>query len=206
MGLIVNDSYTMRVPRARDTRAPGASELGTRLGVLKRHAGIYGTRPKNMWRTKMYGATVKESFHQAAMGMQLFIPVMAYSASKQAPGEKLSSFSAEMAGIGTHGLMSAGMGAVLSMLPGASMLPPGARAFAAVMLSSMPNLAITEGLNRGLNLMSSTERRIKRLEMGGGYEDSETSVAMRMAAVQAMNSAQGASRRYLGNEATFFHG
>lgn len=85
------------------------------------------------------------------------------------------------------------------------MIPLGGRATIAAFVAALPNIAVIDKMQRGLSLLSSSDRRIQRLEMGGDFQDSETAAALRMAAVRDMSSAMGMRRRYLGAEALYFH-
>lgn len=149
--------------------------------------------------------TAATTLRWSLMGNQIVLPLNAYLASKAAPGEALSVFTAETLGFGTHAVLSVATSSLLHIIPGFSMIPLGGRATIAAFVAALPNIAVIDKMQRGLSLLSSSDRRIQRLEMGGDFQDSETAAALRMAAVRDMSSAMGMRRRYLGAEALYFH-
>ena len=66
-----------------------------------------------------------------------------------------------------------------------------------------PSFGIAHFVTRQVRKFANVDYRIRRLEMGGDYEDSATAAMARFSAVRDMSSALGASRRFLGREALY---
>lgn len=60
-------------------------------------------------------------------------------------------------------------------------------------------------LIRKVRCFTDLHKRIRHLEMGGSYQDSESSQRQRFLAIQDMNSSMIPGRRYLGQEALLMH-
>ena len=135
---------------------------------------------------------------------RMLIPLVGFSAAKAQRGEKLATMAS-----GTATLLAMPSTAWIAS-KGIAMVAGGPVGFAAnligvVLLTSKPNEMIRHSIYRGMRYLQSFDRRVRRLEMGGRYTDSETNQALRMSGVQEMSAALGASRRYLGNEAALMH-
>ena len=66
-----------------------------------------------------------------------------------------------------------------------------------------PSFGIAHFVTRQVRKFANLDYQIRRLEMGGDYEDSATAAMARFSAVRDMSSALGASRRFLGREALY---
>lgn len=161
----------------------------------------YSLRYADSWKS------ITKSAPEAVSGMGMFMPVFAYMASKEAPGERLASFAPEVIGVGTAFLMTPAVTMAMHMIPGFGMLPPGVRSFAGVMTEQfVVNNQVTERLGRVIRQANQYTKRTRSFEMGSSFQDSRNAASMRLAAMQDMSAAFGASRRYLGNEARLLHG
>lgn len=159
-------------------------------------------RHKNTWRAA--GRSMRDS----AMGNSIFLPVFAYLASKEEPGEKLAGFAPEMIGIGANTLLSPAVTLCMSaFIPGFSALPVGARSMIGMLTSAFVlNAPITEKMGLMIRRATKATYQKRSLEMGGNFRDSASAANQRAAALQEMSSAFGSSRRYLGREALLLHG
>jgi hypothetical protein len=195
MAFFVGDEYAYKILGKKTTR----KEFLT---------GFKGPKwaARGAWEGTLFKGSLKESLHWSVFGNQIMLPLVAYSASKAQRGEMLATFGSEVIGWGTHGVLSLATTAALHLVPGFGMLPVGARAAIGSIAAGIVNTRVTERIHKGFTLLNSAERRIQRLEFGGDCQDTETASAMRMAAVRDMNSTMGARRRFLGNEALYFHG
>lgn len=81
---------------------------------------------------------------------------------------------------------------------------PGSRA-ASMILTSYGALGLGTFAARAVRSFSSLDREVRRIRQGGDYQDTASAQALRSAAVRDMSSAFGASRRFLGREATYLH-
>lgn len=147
-----------------------------------------------------------KSAGESVAGMGMFMPLFAYMAAKEPPGAKLASFGSEVAGLPLSYIVTPGITAAMSLIPGFSMLPIGARSMISVLATQfLITQPITQKINAGIRMANQYTNRKRSLEMGGGFRDSYTASESRMAAVTDMSSSFGARRRYLGNEARLLH-
>lgn len=88
-------------------------------------------------------------------------------------------------------------------------LIPGIGPFAAVIigstLASYGELRIGSAMIKNVRYFTDANKRIRHLEMGGSYQDSETAQRQRFIAIQDMNASLIPGRRYLGQEALLMH-
>jgi len=56
---------------------------------------------------------------------------------------------------------------------------------------------------RSVRFMSNLDQNVRRIRMGGDYQDTATAQALRMAAARDMSSSFGSARRFLGREANY---
>jgi len=149
---------------------------------------------------------ITKSAPESVMGMGMFLPVFAYMASKEQPGERLASFAPEAIGIGTGFLVTPFVTAACCAIPGFSMLPIGVRSFVGMTVAQMAvNQPITQKLGAFIRQAGQYSNRKRGLEMGNGFRDSQNAAAGRIAAMQEMSGSFGSARRMLGNEARLLH-
>ena len=146
-----------------------------------------------------------QAFHMTAKGNLIGVPFIALSVASANRGEKLTTAVSEFAGVVTYPVTSFVVTAALSLIPGGRMFSPGIRAFVGTLVAALPNTALTEGLNRGFNKLSKTDQRVRRLAMGGSYQDSANASSQREVAIRDMTMAFRPGRQLLGQEAMLFH-
>jgi len=129
------------------------------------------------------------------------VPQIAFSSLHMQRGEVLPTFAGNSLGIASYPVLSA----VITPLA-RFMLPVGTTAAAPVVGALLAvNAAYRVGLltRQTVKYMQQFGYKLRHIEMGGDYKDTETALALRMRAVSEMNSAMSYSRRWLGNEANF---
>jgi hypothetical protein len=129
------------------------------------------------------------------------VPQIAFSSLHVQRGEVLPTFAGNSVGIASYPMLSAGISSLARF-----MLPVGATAAAPVVGSILAvNAAYRVGLltRQTVKYVQKWGYRLRHIEMGGDYQDTETALALRMRSVNEMSSALSYSRRWLGNEASF---
>lgn len=131
-----------------------------------------------------------------------FFPLLAFQAGKAGTGGFVSTMvggSATLAaGVPIAGFASAG----LSLIPG---IGPFAAAVAGTMLVGYGEYRVGKSLIKATRYFTDTAKRIRHLEMGGSYADSELAQRQRYFAIHDMNATMIPGRRYLGQEALLMH-
>ena len=102
------------------------------------------------------------------------------------------------AGIPFAGFASAG----LCLIPGVG---PMAAAIVGSVLADYAEFRFGSYAAKTVRLFTDTNKRIRHLEMGGAYVDTESAQRQRFIAIQDMNAAMIPGRRYLGQEALLMH-
>jgi len=164
---------------------PGQVAFRTAASNLSSRAGIWGAM-------RLAGMS----------GLMLGLPFAAADAARQKPGERLPTLAGRTMALTTFPVMSAAFATGLMLVPG---IGPVAAAVLAPLAALYPNAMFGRSLARGFREMSQFSRNVRRLEMGGDYQDTLSAQASRMSAIQEMNATMAASRRFLGQEALFYH-
>jgi hypothetical protein len=68
-----------------------------------------------------------------------------------------------------------------------------------------PAIGLGNFATRAVRYMANYGYHMRRIEMGGDYEDSATAAALRFAALRDMSAAHGIARSYLGREALYLN-
>jgi len=131
------------------------------------------------------------AWDMTAKGNLIAVPLIAFSVANTAPGERLATLAGETASLATTIPMAMALAALLPSVP--VLVTTAAAGFASTWFA--------EHVNRAFSRLSKTERRVKRLEMGGNYQDTETAAQFRMSAAMDMSSAFQGRRTWLGREA-----
>lgn len=127
----------------------------------------------------------------------------ASNVAKAPRGGMLAAASGTISGMITHPLLTGAIAGIIgTIVPG---LPVVTVALAASAIALYPAGWTVDTVTRGYRKFTAEATRLRRLEMGGHYKDTETAMALRQFAIQQMSSAQIQSRRYLGQEALMFH-
>lgn len=126
-------------------------------------------------------------------GLALAAPLVLYSASRAARGEKLADASANsLSYIGVPALTT-----VLGAMTGNPLL--------GLAFGFLPAWGLDRRLNRAFRTFSALDRQVHRLECGGAYRDTLANFSLRRRALSDMSGAMANSRRHLGNEALLLH-
>jgi hypothetical protein len=151
------------------------------------------TRPsKAFWRGVDWGAG----------GNMLGLPFIAYEVGTAQRGEMLPTAAGRTMGLMTYPALSGVIAFGLAMIPGVNVATAG---IAAGLMAMYPNGVLEDGMSRGIRAITDTAKQIRHIEMGGSYQDSQSAEQQRMRALQEMGGAMQTSRRWLGQEAVFFH-
>jgi len=129
------------------------------------------------------------------------VPQIAFSAAHMHQGEVLPTVAALSVGIASYPGLSAIISPALRlMLPGFGVA---ASTLAASMMAVLPAYGIGKLTQSSVRYLNRFGYRLRHIEMGGDYQDTDTAYALRMRSVSEMSSAMSYSRRWLGNEALF---
>lgn len=162
------------------------------LSVWGRRAALARTpASRGFWKGLQFGAE----------GAMVGLPLIALEAGMAQRGEAVPTIMARTAGLVTYpaisGVISGGLALMFPELK--------AVGFIGGMLGMYPDALVQDGLLHSLRLATDTAQQLRRLELGGGYQDSDLAQAQRMGALSEMSGALGSSRRYLGQEAALLH-
>ena len=92
--------------------------------------------------------------------------------------------------------------AALCLVPG---IGPVTAAIVAGLASDYAEYRIGSQLIKHVRFFTDTDKRIRHLEMGGNYRDSEIAQLQRFQAIQDINASMVPGRRYLGQESRLMH-
>lgn len=126
----------------------------------------------------------------------------AFEAAHAGRGQKVPTLVGKGAAAVMYPAMVGVASAALCLIPGVG---PVAAAMMASILMAYPNEAAGNSITRGVQFFTDIDKKIRHLEMGGGFQDTELAMRQRMIAIQDMNQALIPGRRYLGQEALFMH-
>lgn len=130
------------------------------------------------------------------------LALIGFQGSKAERGSRLPAILGQGAAM-IPGTVLAGFASIgLCLIPG---IGPAAAAIIADTLLGYADYRMGAALAKPIRMFTETNKRIRHLEMGGSYIDTEMASRQRIYAIQDMNSAMIPSRRYLGQEALFMH-
>jgi hypothetical protein len=86
---------------------------------------------------------------------------------------------------------------------GAPMLGNIGSKVASSLLTIYPAVGLGRFTSRAVRYMANYDYHIRRIEMGGDYQDSVSAAALRFVAIRNMSAAFGSARGYLGREALY---
>lgn len=129
------------------------------------------------------------------------VPQIAFSSMRTQRGEVLPTMADTSIGIASFPALSAVLRPITRfMLPTALVT---ATPVLASMLAVLPATGLGKGGAQAVRYFKSWGYKLRRIEQGGDYQDTETALNLRMRSISDMSSAMSYSRRWLGNEATF---
>ena len=136
-------------------------------------------------------------------GALLGMPSISYSF-KHKPRGEFASFTAGW----TVGLVTATTGAFLlapALRFSAPLLSGPGSKVASALLVGYGSIGLGKFAARAVRTFANFDYNVRRLRMGGNYQDSATAQALRYSAVRDMGSTMGNPRSFLGNEARFLN-
>jgi hypothetical protein len=145
-----------------------------------------GLNPRNLSASKVLRAS--------AAAWPVYVPVIAYAAGHARHGELLAETAAKTAGWALFPTAKMAVGAALG------------NPLLGLALQFVPTAGIEKSIYRGVRALNHLEQNIRRLECGGDYQDTKTAANLRLRGVREMSGALQPARRFLGQEAAFFHG
>jgi len=136
------------------------------------------------------------SFLNAAAGKAwpLALPIVAYEAGRAPVGEKLPAAEAAVTNMFVLPAAKFGLGSLIG------------GPLAGLAATFLPTAGLERRIYHGLRAFSTLDRRVRRLECGGDYKDTETARVLRLRAMSEMSGAMAPARRMLGREAELMHG
>ena len=127
---------------------------------------------------------------------------VAFSSARVGRGEVLPTFVGTSSGIASFPALTAVMNPITRFfLP--AVFGTAGTAVAASMLAVIPAYGIGRAAASSVIYVKDWGYRLRHIELGGDYKDTETAYNLRMRTVSEMSSAQSYSRRWLGNEALY---
>jgi hypothetical protein len=129
------------------------------------------------------------------------VPMIAYSAAHVQRGEVLPTIANSAVGIVSYPAFSAILSPTLRF--GLPSVLGAASAPMAAMLAVLPAYGLGVAAKQSVRWFSKFGYRLRHIEQGGDYQDTDTALNLRMRTVSDMSSALSYSRRWLGNEALF---
>lgn len=135
-------------------------------------------------------------------GNMLGVPFIGYEMAHAQRGEMMATLTGRTVGLFTYPVVTGATLAVMTMIPGINLV---AYPMAAALLAAFPNTMLEDKIIGGISFLNQTGRRIRRLEVGGDFEDSESAYATRQRSLHDLTGTMQASRRYLGQEALLMH-
>jgi hypothetical protein len=127
---------------------------------------------------------------------------VAFSSARSQRGEVLPSAASVGIGLASFPTLSHIISPAIRWALPFSMGAAGTAALASV-LAIKPAFAIGRAAAGAIRYFRQVDYRLRHIEMGGDYQDTETALALRMRGVSEMSSAMSYSRRWLGQEASF---
>lgn len=128
--------------------------------------------------------------------------LIGYQASRAGRGGFMPSILGQSAGLVASIPIAGFASAALCLIPG---IGPTAAILAGLAASDYAEFRIGSALIKKFRLFTDLNKRVRHLEMGGNYKDTELAQRQRFLAVQDMNSSMLPARRYLGQEALLMH-
>jgi len=139
--------------------------------------------------------------HSDRPGFYGGVPQIAFSSFHTQRGEVLPTFVGNSVGIASYPAASAIIGAATRFMLPAALAP--AAPLTVPFIAAVASYRVGLLAAKGAKLLGQFGYKLRHIEMGGDYQDTETAQALRMRAVSDMSSAMSYSRRWLGNEALF---
>lgn len=142
------------------------------------------------------GLTSGASFGVAGIGL------VAYQASRSNRGGFVPAIVGQVGAIGVGSILAGVAASGFALIPGIGIA---AASVLGALLADYPEYAIGTWMGRKVRLFTDVNKKIRHLEMGGSYQDSQLAHRQRFIALQDMSSAMIPARRYLGQEALLMH-
>lgn len=130
------------------------------------------------------------------------VPQIAFASAKMQRGEVLPTMVDTSIGIASFPGLSAVMRPAARFLTAGLFGQMGVAGLSG-MLAVLPAYGVGKIAAQGVRYFKDWGYNLRRIEMGGRYEDTDTASSLRMRAINDMSSALSYSRRWLGNEASF---
>lgn len=130
------------------------------------------------------------------------VPQIAFASGRMQRGEVLPTLADQSVGIASYPALSAVMNPISRFFLPAAFGTAGTAA-ASAMLAILPAYGLGKAAASGIRYFKDWGYKLRHIEQGGSYEDTETALGLRMRAIGDMSSALSYSRRWLGNEASF---
>lgn len=128
--------------------------------------------------------------------------MIGFQAAKSPRGSILPSLVGQSVAFGASIPLAGFASAAISLIPG---IGPVAAVLIGAIVADYGEYRFGSSLIKRFRQFSDINKKIRHLEMGGSYVDSESAQRQRFLAIQDMNAAMIPGRRYLGNEALLMH-
>jgi hypothetical protein len=136
------------------------------------------------------------------IGSMVGLPMVAFELAKAKRGDLLPATAGAAVNMVSMPALTTAFASGLMLIPG---IGPVAAGIVGAFAATYPNARFQNFAARGVRQMTQVAQNVRRLEMGGQYQDTLAAQSARIAAVQEMNASAVATRRFLGQEAVFYH-
>ena len=148
-------------------------------------------------------SNLRRGFTEGSSGLFYDLPFAALEIANAPRGQAINTALGKSVEYAAFPIVNAASVAVVALL-----LPEaiaGAVPLAALVLSAVVVGGIRKVADKGIRAFSAIGTRVRHLEMGGNYKDTDTAYTLRMRAISDMNGSMQPARRYLGQEGLIFH-
>lgn len=126
----------------------------------------------------------------------------AFEVAEAERGQKVPTLLGKTAGIMAYPVLTGIATVGLSLIPG---IGTGAAVFMSLFLAGYESDLLGNSISRKIKTFTEFGKRVRHLEMGGSYIDTELARRQRLLAIQDINATMIPRRRYLGQEALLMH-
>lgn len=158
--------------------------------------GLGLTRSQKVKRSFWGGIKAGQSIGYAGAAM------IGFQAATAERGAFLPSLAGQSVALGASIPLTGFASAAVSLIPG---IGPAAAILIGSVLADYGEYRFGSALIKKFRQFSEIDKKIRHLEMGGSYKDSEINQRQRFLAIQDMNASMIPGRRFLGQEALLMH-
>lgn len=137
---------------------------------------------------------------QSLMG----VSSVAFASARTHRGEVLPTSAATSVGLASFPALSAVIAPAVRWGALPLSLGAGATGALAALIAIKPAFGLAHATAKGIRWFRDIDYKLRHIELGGSYEDTSTAANLRMRSVRDMSSTFGNSRKWLGQEASYY--